>query len=141
MPNCGRLRSGERRPKSCSQHCLERERGLKGLKAFLLAKSEGNPFFLEELIQALVDQGVLRRNADGGADFQLAPTTLPLPEIQLPLTVQEVLAARIDRLPIEEKALLRTVAVIGRGFSFSLFKPRIAVSVFWVIGSMRAPDA
>jgi predicted ATPase len=38
------------------------------------------------------------------------------------LTVQELLAARIDRLPAEEKALLQTAAVIGRGFSFSLLR-------------------
>jgi hypothetical protein len=51
---------------------------LQSLKEFLLAKSEGNPFFLEELVQALVDQGVLRRNAGGGVDFKLAPTTTSL---------------------------------------------------------------
>jgi len=95
---------------------------LQSLKEFLLAKSEGNPFFLEELVQALVDQGVLRRNAGGGVDFKLVPTTTSLTAIQLPLTVQEVLAARIDRLPEEEKALLQTVAVIGRGFPFSLLR-------------------
>ena len=95
---------------------------LQGLKEVLLAKSEGNPFFLEELVQALVDQGVLRRNASGGAVVRHAPTTPPVTEIQLPLTVQEVLAARIDRLPAEEKALLQTVAVIGKGSSFSLLR-------------------
>ena len=95
---------------------------LQGLKEVLLAKREGNPFFLEELVQALVDQGVLRRHASGGAVVRHAPTTPPVTEIQLLLTVQEVLAARIDRLPDEEKALLQTVAVIGKGSSFSLLR-------------------
>ena len=95
---------------------------LQGLKEFILAKTEGNPFFLEELVQALVDQRVLLRNADGGTGFNLAPTMPALTEIQLPLTVQGVLAARIDRLPADEKALLQTLAVLGREFPFSLLR-------------------
>jgi hypothetical protein len=54
----------------------------------LLAKAQGNPFFVEEIAQTLVEQGTLRRQ--GGI-------TLP-PTLQLPATVQAVLAARIDRL-------------------------------------------
>ena len=69
----------------------------------ILAKAQGNPFFLEEIAQTLVEQGTLRR--EGGM-------TLP-PTLQLPATVQAVLAARIDRLPPEEKRLLQTAAVIG----------------------------
>jgi DNA-binding NtrC family response regulator/predicted ATPase/class 3 adenylate cyclase len=101
---------------------LGEEADLQGLKEFILAKTEGNSFFLEEIVQALVDQGVLVRNSGGRERFTPAPTTAPLAEIQLPPTVQGVLAARIDRLPAEEKALLQTLAVIGRGFSFSLLK-------------------
>ena len=71
----------------------------------ILAKAQGNPFFLEEIAQTLVEQGTLRR--EGG--MALPPT------LQLPATVQGVLAARIDRLPPSEKALLQTVAVIGTG--------------------------
>src|SRR5215813_8072549 len=64
------------------------------LKEYFLTKSEGNPFFLEDLVQALMAHGVLRRNADGGAEFKLVLTTTPLTAIQLPLTAQDVLAAR-----------------------------------------------
>jgi hypothetical protein len=46
----------------------------------------------------------------------------PIAEIQLPRTVQGVLAARSDRLPAEEKVQVQTLAVIGRGFSFGLLK-------------------
>jgi DNA-binding NtrC family response regulator/predicted ATPase/class 3 adenylate cyclase len=95
---------------------------LQGLKELLLAKSGGNPFFLEELVQALVDQGALLRHAGGGANFTLNSTLTPLTEIQLPLTLQEVLTARIDRLPTEEKALLQVMAVIGRDFPFSFLR-------------------
>jgi DNA-binding NtrC family response regulator len=69
----------------------------------ILAKAQGNPFFLEEIAQTLVDQGTVRH--DGGWQGH--------PAIQLPETVQGVLGARIDRLPAEEKALLQTLAVIG----------------------------
>jgi DNA-binding NtrC family response regulator/class 3 adenylate cyclase len=70
----------------------------------ILAKAQGNPFFLEEIAQTLVEQGMLGR-AGGEA--------LP-PAMQLPPTLQGVLAARIDRLPTEPKALLQVAAVIGK---------------------------
>jgi DNA-binding NtrC family response regulator/tetratricopeptide (TPR) repeat protein len=75
----------------------------------ILAKAQGNPFFLEELVQALGEQGVLGRGDAGGTTGQLPRPTA----IQLPSTVQAVLAARLYRLPTAEKALLRTLAVIG----------------------------
>ena len=60
----------------------------------ILAKAQGNPFFLEEIAQTLVEQGGLR--PEGGMGLS--------PAMQLPATVQAVLAARIDRLPADEKA-------------------------------------
>jgi predicted ATPase len=103
------------------------------VKRFILEKTEGNPFFMEEIVQALVEQEVLpdpRRvgtaHLDVGAhSFGLAPSTghAPLPsDLHLPTTVQAVLASRIDRLPAEEKALLQTLAVIGKEFPLSLLK-------------------
>ena len=50
---------------------------VQGLKQLIRAKSGGNPFFPEEIVQALVDRGVLVRNAVGGARFKLTPTTPP----------------------------------------------------------------
>jgi DNA-binding NtrC family response regulator/predicted ATPase/class 3 adenylate cyclase len=70
------------------------------LARMILTKGEGNPFFLEELGQTLVEQG---------GD-----------ELQLPPTVQGVLAARIDRLAAETRALLQTLAVLGRECALSL---------------------
>ena len=72
-----------------------------------IARTEGNPFFLEESVRTLVETGVLVGEPGG---YRLAQT---LPTIQVPATVQAVLAARIDRLPPEEKRLLQTAAVIG----------------------------
>src|SRR5712691_10723253 len=95
---------------------------LQSLKHLILAKTEGNPFFMEEIVQTLCEQGVLVRDPAGGPGFTPASLITSLTEIQLPPTVQGVLAARIDRLPPEEKALLQTLAVIGKEFSLSLLK-------------------
>src|SRR5262249_49355553 len=77
------------------------------LKQLLIARTEGNPFFLEESMRTLVETGILV--GERGA-YRLGQA---LPTIQVPATVQAVLAARIDRLPPEEKQLLQTAAVIG----------------------------
>jgi predicted ATPase/class 3 adenylate cyclase len=93
---------------------------LQPLKHFILAKTAGNPFFMEEMVQTLVDQGVLLRDAAGGMQLVSPVTSAALAALQLPPTVQGVLAARIDRLPAEEKALLQTLAVLGKEFAWSL---------------------
>jgi class 3 adenylate cyclase/tetratricopeptide (TPR) repeat protein len=77
------------------------------LTQLLIARTEGNPFFLEESVHTLVETGALV-GAPGA--YRLAQA---LPTIQVPATVQAVLAARIDRLPPEEKQLLQTAAVVG----------------------------
>jgi class 3 adenylate cyclase/tetratricopeptide (TPR) repeat protein len=81
--------------------------GLAPLTQLLMARTEGNPFFLEESVRTLAEAGVLV--GERGA-YRLAQA---LPTIQVPATVQAVLAARIDRLPPEEKTLLQTAAAIG----------------------------
>jgi len=95
--------------------------GLGRLQGRILEKTEGNPFFIEEVVQTLVDQGVLARGgpvrATGRSPLQL---TRPITEITIPATVQGLLAARIDRLPAPEKELLQTLAVIGKEFRFGL---------------------
>jgi predicted ATPase/class 3 adenylate cyclase len=93
---------------------------LQPLKPFILAKTSGNPFFMEEMVQTLVDQGVLCRDPAGGLQLAAPVTSGALAALQLPHTVQGVLAARIDRLPADEKALLQTLAVLGKEFSWSL---------------------
>ena len=86
------------------------------LKQLLIARTEGNPFFLEESVRTLVETGVLV--GEPGA-YRLAR---PLEGLQVPATVQAVLAARIDRLPPEEKRLLQTAAVIGTEVPFALLR-------------------
>jgi class 3 adenylate cyclase/tetratricopeptide (TPR) repeat protein len=90
--------------------------GLAPLKQLLIARTEGNPFFLEESVRTLVETGVLV--GERGA-YQLGQ---PLASLQVPATVHAVLGARIDRLPPEEKRLLQTAAVIGHEVSWPLLQ-------------------
>jgi tetratricopeptide (TPR) repeat protein len=89
------------------QALLGDDPSLAPLKQLLIARTEGNPFFLEESVRTLVETGFLK--GEPGAYVWLKP----LDSLQVPATVQAVLAARIDRLPAEEKRLLQTAAVIG----------------------------
>jgi predicted ATPase len=89
------------------QALLGDDASLASLKQLLIERTAGNPFFLEESVRTLVEMG--RLVGESGA-YRL---TQPFQHIQMPATVQAVLAARIDRLPPEEKRLLQTAAVIG----------------------------
>jgi predicted ATPase len=84
------------------------------LKQLIIDKTECNPFFMEEMVQVLFDEGALVR--EGAA----AKLTKPANALKIPPTVQGILAARIDRLPADAKELLQTLAVIGREFPLSL---------------------
>jgi class 3 adenylate cyclase/tetratricopeptide (TPR) repeat protein len=76
----------------------------------ILGKAEGNPFFLEEIIRRLIDEGGLVREGDRWRATAAARTTV------LPDTVHGLLAARIDGLPPREKRVLQEAAVMGRVF-------------------------
>jgi len=86
------------------------------LKQLILEKTEGTPFFMEEMVQTLAEEGVL---AGERGHYQL---THHAPTLHIPPTIQGILAARIDRLVPDEKALLQQLAVIGREFPLSLVK-------------------
>src|SRR5207248_1248745 len=68
----------------------------------VFARAEGNPLFLEELARAVRERGGFS------------------PGIPVPATIQELLASRIDRLPLEERQLLLTLSAVGRDIAFSL---------------------
>jgi tetratricopeptide (TPR) repeat protein len=91
------------------------ESELEPLRHLVAERSEGNPFFIEEIIQALLEQGALARNGS-------IKLTRPLANIKVPASVQAVLTSRIDRLPPNEKELLQTIAVIGREFPLQLIR-------------------
>jgi class 3 adenylate cyclase/tetratricopeptide (TPR) repeat protein len=98
------------------QALLGDDPGLTPLKQLLIARTEGNPFFLEESVRTLVETGVLV-----GTPGSYCPAQ-PVDSLQVPATVQALLAARIDRLPPEEKRLLQTAAVMGTEVSLPLLQ-------------------
>jgi len=86
------------------------------LKRLLIERTEGNPFFLEESVRTLVETKGL--TGERGA-YRLAKA---LESVQIPATAQAILAARIDRLPAEEKRLLQAASVIGKDVPFTLLQ-------------------
>ncbi len=84
------------------------------LGPLLIERTEGNPFFLEESVRALVETGAL--SGVRGAYRLVGPPAA----LHLPPTVQPVLAARIDRLPSEAKAVLQVASVIGKDVPHAL---------------------
>jgi class 3 adenylate cyclase/tetratricopeptide (TPR) repeat protein len=78
---------------------------------FLRGRAGGNPFFIEQLVQGLVDAGAFR--GERGAYV----VARPLHDVELPPTVKALLSARIDRLPPLEKEVLQVAAVIGKRFT------------------------
>ncbi len=88
--------------------------GLKTLKTFLMKAASGNPFFVEEIVRSLVDTGVLE---GGQGNYRLAKS---FSSVEVPPTVQAVLAARIDRLSPAGKRLLQEAAVIGQDVPFDV---------------------
>jgi tetratricopeptide (TPR) repeat protein len=82
----------------------------------LIQQTDGNPFFLEESVRTLVETKALW--GEPGV-YRLAR---PIETIQVPATVQAVLAARIDRLAPEDKRLLQSAAVIGHEVPFALLQ-------------------
>ena len=90
---------------------LGNDPSLAGLATPIHARTGGNPFFTEEVAQTLIESGHLEGTR--GA-YRLVT---PIERLQVPATVQAVLAARIDRLPEREKRLLQVAAVIGKDFA------------------------
>jgi tetratricopeptide (TPR) repeat protein len=96
------------------QALLGSDESLSTLKSFLVERTSGNPFFIEEIVRRLADAAVL----DGmRGSYRLAR---PFSSTEVPPTVQAVLAARIDALPAATKHLLEEAAVIGHDVPFAL---------------------
>jgi class 3 adenylate cyclase/tetratricopeptide (TPR) repeat protein len=76
----------------------------------VLDRAEGNPLFMEEMLRALVERGVLAEHADHWV------LTVPMAQVAIPDSVHAVIAARVDALPVAEKRVLQTAAVVGKDF-------------------------
>jgi class 3 adenylate cyclase/tetratricopeptide (TPR) repeat protein len=88
--------------------------GLDELRALVHERAGGNPFFAEEIVRSLIETGVL-----SGRRGELV-LTRSVDEIEIPQTVESVLAARIDRLDADGKRALQFAAVIGHRFSVAI---------------------
>jgi class 3 adenylate cyclase/tetratricopeptide (TPR) repeat protein len=86
------------------------------LVEFVVARTDGNPFFVEEIINSLLETGSL---AQGGDGWQIVGS---LRDADLPTSVRGVIAARIDRLDADRRRVLREASVVGRQFLYDVIK-------------------
>ncbi|HIE28303.1 TPA: tetratricopeptide repeat protein, partial [Candidatus Poribacteria bacterium] len=93
---------------------LEIENIPKPTKDMILTKSEGNPFFIEEVIRSLIDRDLVYREEDRWKARR------EIEDIDVPDTIQSVLLSRVDRLEAETKYVLQCASVIGRLFRYRL---------------------
>ena len=101
---------------SMVESLLKTESIPKQLRTFIRNKAEGNPFYLEEVINSLIETDTLIKDKDC---WQL---TRDLTEKDIPSTVQGVISARLDRLERETKRILQEASVIGRAFLYEILQ-------------------
>ena len=101
------------------QQLLKIENLPERLRELILNRAEGNPFFVEELVRSLIDTGVIVLQEGR------AMAVREIQAVEIPETLQGVLAARIDRLPAENKQALQRAAVIGR-----IFQQRVLAYIY-----------
>jgi predicted ATPase len=88
------------------------------VRALIVSKAEGNPFYLEEVIRSLINSKAIARAPDNHGWL----TTPGLSEIRLPNTLQGVIMARIDKLEPETKRVLQIASVVGRNFPYKVLE-------------------
>lgn len=87
-----------------------------GVKGMILERSEGNPFFIEEVIRSLIDRDLVYREGERWKARE------EISEMDVPPTIQSVVLARVDRLEAEAKHVLQCASVIGRLFRYRLLE-------------------
>lgn len=98
------------------QSLLKADRIPSDLQRFIQEKVEGNPFYLEEAINSLIESDFLIRDNDGWR------VTKQISDADISSTVQGVISARVDRLEQESKRILQEASVIGRSFYYEILK-------------------
>jgi predicted ATPase len=98
------------------QSLLKAERIPSDLQRFIQAKVEGNPFFLEEAINSLIESDSLIRDNGGWRISQ------QISKVDISSTIQGLISARVDRLEQESKRILQEASVIGRSFYYAILK-------------------
>ena len=81
------------------------------VRDLIVERSEGNPLYVEEIVRMLIDDGVLR--ATQASRWEVAR---PVADVEVPRSIQGLIAARLDGLPDDEKTFLQDAAVVGRVF-------------------------
>ncbi|MGD9707556.1 MAG: tetratricopeptide repeat protein [Candidatus Delongbacteria bacterium] len=108
-----------------------------GFKKLIIEKSQGNPFYVEELVKSLIEQSLIIKTPGAGWSFSGDPASVALPD-----SVEGVILSRIDRLDIKDREVLQTASVLGREFKkdilFGLFKERGTLER--TIDSLRSLD-
>ena len=128
---------GEAEAEELLTFLLGSDASLSALQPLILEKTEGTPFFMEEVVQTLAEEGALTGER-GKYRLETTPT-----ELHISPTVQGVLTARIDRLATKEKELLQQLSVIGRQFPLSLMKQVVPLSddeLSRVLASLQAKE-
>jgi len=95
---------------------LKTEATPSALQRFVQEKAEGNPFYLEELVNSLIESGTLIRD-DG-----IWRVTKPISESEISSTIHGVISGRLDRLETKAKRILQEASVIGRAFLYEILK-------------------
>ncbi len=116
LPSLALAPLGEQASAEIARAALDTDALPPELAARVLARAEGNPFFLEEVVRSLLEEGVLGQE-DGRVVLRQ-----PLDRVQIPVTIQDVILARIDRLPRAAREALQLASVIGREFTAGLLE-------------------
>ncbi|MDY7229633.1 AAA family ATPase [Hyalangium rubrum] len=95
-----------------------------GLEDMLLGKVQGNPFFIESLVEGLVEQGLLEEGEGGRRVLRRS-----LQSIRIPDSIQDVVLNRIDLLPELEKLIVKVASVIGRIFTLDAVHALLPTSI------------
>jgi class 3 adenylate cyclase/tetratricopeptide (TPR) repeat protein len=101
---------------------------------FICERTDGNPFFIEEIVNSLIETGTLQDAGEGWA------LTGPLDEIDLPTSIRGVIGARIDRLDEHRRRVLREASVVGRDFLYDIVR-RVASDAGDLMPSLSALEA
>jgi tetratricopeptide (TPR) repeat protein len=109
-------RFSNRESLAMASHLLNTQDLDRDLEDFILEKTEGIPFFIEEFIRSLKDLNIIERR------HGKCHLTKGIQEITVPTTIQDLIMARIDSLPEDAKEALQTGSVVEREFSYELIK-------------------
>ncbi len=99
-----------------TSYLLNTENIDRALEDFILEKTEGVPFFIEEFIRSFKDLAIIEKKDN---TYQLAKDIL---DVTIPSTIHDVIMSRVDSLPDGAKDVLQTGSVIGREFGYELIK-------------------